>query len=155
MIPENFLPEDSSTEGFSLVEFYYEEIDFQLKEPQNLVDWILAVIKQEDRRLVHLNFIFCSDSYLHKINVEYLDHDTLTDVITFPYLDPPDVEGDIFISVDRVRENAQQLKLGFEEELNRVMIHGVLHLCGYGDKSAAEKEQMNSKENEALAQLNT
>lgn len=153
MIPENFLPEDNSTEDFSFVEFYYEDIDFQLEQPQVLIDWILAVIRHEKRRVVHLNFIFCSDPYLHKINVEYLDHDTLTDVITFPYLDPPDVEGDIFISVDRVGENARQLKLGFEEELHRVMIHGVLHLCGYSDSTPTQKTQMGEKENEALALL--
>lgn len=82
-----------------------------------------------------LNFIFCSDDYLLRLNVEYLDHDTLTDIITFPYADPPSIHGDIFISIDRVRDNAADFKVTFEQELNRVMAHGVLHLCGYGNET--------------------
>ena len=153
MIPENFPLEESSEQSFNLIDFYFEETDFRLEEVHVLIDWILEVVKKENRNLVHLNFIFCSDQYLHKINVEYLDHDTLTDVITFPYLAPPDIEGDIFISVDRVKENAENLNVEFLKELYRVMIHGVLHLVGYGDKSDIEKKKMRDKEDESLQLL--
>jgi probable rRNA maturation factor len=112
----------------------------------------MKIIQEEGQRLVALTFIFCSDEYLHKINVEYLDHDTLTDIITFPYRQLPEVEGDIFISLDRIKENARQFDTSFENELLRVIIHGVYHLCGYGDKSEEEAVTMRSKENHALEQ---
>ena len=97
-------------------------------------------------QLIGLSYIFCSDAYLHNINVEYLNHDTLTDIITFPYLSPPEIEGDIFISVDRIRENAQTFQVTFEQELHRVIIHGVLHLCGQGDKTEEEDTQVEAGE---------
>ena len=135
----------------ALVSFHSEDIDFKLEQEIAIQTWIKAVIEQQEAKLVGLSYIFCSDAYLHNINVEYLNHDTLTDIITFPYLSPPDVEGDIFISVDRVRENAQTFQVPFEQELRRVIIHGVLHLCGQGDKTEQEAAQMRQKENEALA----
>lgn len=134
----------------ALVSFHSEDIDFKLEQETAIQTWIKAVIEQQEAKLVGLSYIFCSDAYLHNINVEYLNHDTLTDIITFPYLSPPDVEGDIFISVDRVRENAQTFQVPFEQELRRVIIHGVLHLCGQGDKTEQEAAQMRQKENEAL-----
>lgn len=149
-IPFILPPDDneSSAEGITYQE---ESINFELADPEKITPWIETVIKQENCRLSLLNFVFCSDEYLHQINVEYLNHDTLTDIITFPYTEPPLIHGDIFISIDRIRDNAKHLKIDFTDELHRVMIHGVLHLCGYGDKNAAEKLQMTQKENEALA----
>ncbi len=118
---------------------------------ESYLPWIQAVLRQEKADLIRVQFIFCSDAYLHQLNLTYLGHDTLTDVITFPYQAPPRIEGDIFISVERVRENAAQLRVPEKEELDRVMIHGVLHLCGYSDKSPDEKHIMTQKENEALS----
>lgn len=132
------------------INFYSEDIDFSLNNSPQLCNWIYRTIKSESKKLIHLNFIFCSDKYLHKINVEYLDHDTYTDVITFPYAKGDTIEGDIFISVDRIKENAIQFNVDFEHELHRVMIHGVLHLIGYGDKSIEDKELMTKKEDEYL-----
>lgn len=134
--------------------FHMEDIEFELQHTEQLMSWIESVIQLEHKSLKQLNFIFCSDDYLHNINVEYLNHDTLTDVITFPYAKLPSVEGDIFISVERIKENGKVFEVSFLEELHRVMIHGVLHLCGYGDKTATAKAKMTQKENEALLLLN-
>lgn len=130
--------------------FHQEDTSFQLQDEAKYVDWIQLVIQHESAQLTQLNYIFCSDPALLKINLEYLDHDTYTDIITFPYASPPSIEGDIFISVDRVKDNAIQFQHAFEEELKRVMIHGVLHLCGYGDKSPEEKQLMRQKEEESM-----
>lgn len=131
--------------------FEQEDIDFELpNDEQRYIDWIQYIIKKEKKELLQLTYIFCSDSYLHQINVEYLNHDTLTDIITFPYTEPPLVEGDIFISIDRVKENAVKYGVSFEDELHRVIIHGVLHLCGYPDKTEEEAKVMRKKEEEAL-----
>jgi len=135
------------------IEFHSEDIDFQISHVDQLRSWISQTIADENGKLIHLNYIFCSDAYLHQINVEYLDHDTFTDVITFPYLTPPNIEGDIFISIDRIKENATSFDVGLLPELYRVMIHGLLHLCGYGDKTPEEKMRMTEKENEKLAKL--
>lgn len=140
-------------EAMQAIEFYFEDIDFQLDHAEKLTAWVLRVLDAEQARLVHLNFIFCSDPYLHKINLEYLEHDTLTDVITFPYLDPPDIEGDIFISIDRIKENAEAFNVPYLKELYRVMVHGVLHLCGYGDKDPKEEKIMRAKEDAYLEWL--
>ncbi len=137
------------------IEFSSEEIEFELKDEQAAIDWLQKIIEQAGCVLRSLNFIFCSDEYLHRLNVEYLDHDTLTDIITFPYAKPPTIEGDIFISIDRVRDNAQDFKVTFEQELHRVMAHGVLHLCGFGDKTPEEQKVMRKKEDEALEILNS
>jgi rRNA maturation RNase YbeY len=104
---------------------------------------------------VSLSFIFCSDDYLHQINVEYLHHDTLTDVITFEYTaaNSDAIEGDIFISIDRIKENAAEFQVPFEVELHRIMVHGTLHLLGYSDKSPNDKALMTEKENFYLQQL--
>jgi probable rRNA maturation factor len=139
-----------SLEADALIEFHSEDIDFELENPPLVADWITNIIKAEDFQLQHLSFIFCSDPYLHHLNVQYLNHDTLTDIITFPYANPPLLEGDIFISIDRVEENAQTYHASFEGELHRVMAHGVLHLCGYSDKTPEDKTKMTEKENEAL-----
>ena len=126
-----------------------EDVDFQLVS-QNLVSsWIEKTIETEGATLGAVSYIFCSDDYLHQMNVEYLNHDTLTDVITFPYNDNP-IEGDIFISIDRVKDNAQDLNIAFNDELHRVMIHGVLHLCGYSDETDEQEAEMRRKEDEYL-----
>jgi rRNA maturation RNase YbeY len=114
--------------------------------------WIFETIKAEQKQLGELNYIFCSDEYLLKINKEYLNHDTLTDIITFDNSEEAlTIEGDIFISIERVQENAQELKVSFEEELARVMIHGVLHLVGYKDKTLEDSQKMRAKEDHYLS----
>ncbi len=113
--------------------------------------WLQEVINRESCRLHGISYIFCSDEYLHRLNVHFLQHDTYTDIITFPYSAPPAVEGDIYISIDRVKENAGSFGTEFDTELHRVMVHGVLHLCGYGDKTDEEEVNMRQKENEYLA----
>lgn len=132
------------------ISFFTEDIDFQLSNPKQIHKWIKMIILKENHTLSYLNYIFCSDQYLLKINQEYLDHDTYTDIITFPYASSPIVESDIYISIDRIKENSTLFKTSFLSELHRVVIHGVLHLCGYADKENKEKEIMREKENEAL-----
>ena len=129
-----------------------EDIDFQLISQDSLSVWIEKTIETEGATLGAVSYIFCSDDYLHQMNVEYLNHDTLTDVITFPYNDNP-IEGDIFISIDRVKDNAQDLGVAFDDELHRVMIHGVLHLCGYSDETDEQEAEMRQKEDEYLKKL--
>ena len=141
----HFLEEEEN-----VISFFSEDIDFKLVQQERVARWIEAVIKKENARLQAMNYIFCSDQYLHQLNVKYLNHDTLTDIITFPYSQAPTIEGDLFISIERVKENAKQLGLSFEEELHRVIIHGVLHLCGYGDKTESEAKLMRQKEAEML-----
>ena len=136
------------------INFHSENIDFSLPNSSTIFSWIESTIHLEGKKLNHLNFIFCDDEYLHQINVEYLNHDTLTDVITFPYSEGEIIEGDIFISIDRIQENSKIFKISFDEELHRVMIHGTLHLLGYLDKTVADKTQMTQKENEYLSRLN-
>ena len=133
--------------------FHSENIDFSLSQPSLIFDWICKTIESEAKQLRHLNFIFCNDEYLHKINLEYLNHDTYTDVITFPYSEGEIIEGDIFISIERIKENSNKFEVDFDNELYRVMIHGVLHLLGYLDKSPEDKVLMTKKENEYLLKL--
>lgn len=134
------------------ISFFVEDITFVLRQKQKVREWINDVIKSEGfSRIAELNFIFCSDEYLLDINKEYLDHDTYTDIITFDSSEVEDViAGDIFISIERVRENAEKFSVVETDELHRVIVHGVLHLCGYMDKSKEEKNTMTSKENEYL-----
>jgi rRNA maturation RNase YbeY len=146
----SFIKFPSSPEEKGNIVFSSEEIDFCLENEKIIRDWLKEIIEREEKELLSLNFIFCSDEYLYDMNVEYLEHDTFTDVITFPYSAPPIIEGDIFISIDRIKENAKKFKVSFTNELHRVMAHGVLHLCGLGDKSDQEASVMRQKENEAL-----
>jgi rRNA maturation RNase YbeY len=148
-------PFDTDAELEAGISFHDEGSGFMPAHPEKLYTWIEEVIHREGCQLRQLTYIFCSDQYLHQINLEYLNHDTYTDIITFPYDEPPIIHSDIFISVERVRENADTLMVSFEQELHRVIIHGVLHLCGYPDKSEAEARKMRSKEDEALALLNS
>ena len=134
------------------VNFFQEEIQFELENKQATINWIKRVVKAENCLLEELNYIFCTDSYLYKMNLEHLGHDTLTDIITFDNSEMPNqIEGDIFISIDRVKDNASDLDLAFEDELHRVMIHGVLHLIGYGYKTEEEKMKMRKKEEACLS----
>ncbi|MBC5774581.1 rRNA maturation RNase YbeY [Pontibacter sp. KCTC 32443] len=134
------------------IEFYSEDIAFSLSNPEQVSDWIASIIEQHDFELAGLTYIFCSDEYLHQINVEYLDHDTLTDIITFDNADEEGtVEGDIFVSIDRVRDNAQTLGIPFEDELHRVLIHGVLHLLGFKDKTEEQEAVMRKQEDSCLS----
>ena len=143
-------------EEHTMAEISYESegISYALdeKEQERLTEWIHKVAAHENKGIQAITFVFCSDDYLHRMNVEHLQHDTLTDVITFPYSKNP-IEGDIFISIDRIEENAATFGVSFEEELRRVMIHGVLHICGYKDKTKKDKALMTQKENEALGLL--
>lgn len=137
------------------ISFFSEDVDFQLTNEPTIVKWIIQVISQYKHQLASLTYIFCSDSYLHQINVSFLQHDTFTDIITFPYAKSPLVESDIFISIDRVRENAKTYDVPFDRELNRVIIHGVLHLCGLKDKSEVEAKRMREAENDCLMLLDS
>ncbi len=130
------------------INLFEEDISIKIKNKLNLKRWIKATILAEHKTLGELNYVFCSDEYLHEMNVEYLKHDTLTDIITFDNSEVEDeITGDIFISVDRVVDNARKFEVSIEEELHRVMVHGVLHLIGYKDKKKEEKETMRFKEN--------
>ena len=130
----------------SPIQFFTEDIDFDLQQSEQIIHWIKSVVIDENWQLTTINFIFCSDAYLYKMNMDYLQHDTLTDVITF-YYSTETIEGDIFISIDRVKDNAKDLNISFSDELHRVMIHGTLHLLGYGDKTPEEQQEMTTKEN--------
>lgn len=127
--------------------------DFILDDKCSLSDWLKSVIQAEGKDVGEVVFIFCNDDYLHDLNVRYLSHDTLTDVISFDYTSGNIISGDIFISVERVRDNSQDFDVDFSNELNRVMVHGILHFCGYKDKSDVESENMRVKENLYLALL--
>lgn len=131
--------------------FFTEDIDFQIDSVDSLVDWIMESIRRENKNCGTLNFIFCSDNYLLEINQSYLKHDTFTDIITFNYVEKDTISGDIFISIDRVRENAKELQTEFYSELKRVIIHGVLHLIGYNDKTSSETQEIRGKEDFYLA----
>ncbi len=134
------------------VSFYFEDVEFELPDEQKLTDWLLGVAESEGKDFVSVSYIFCSDERLRKMNVEFLDHDYYTDVITFPYSDDA-VHGDVFISSDRVADNAQSLGVAFEHELCRVLVHGVLHLAGYLDKTEDAERVMREREDFYLAKL--
>lgn len=135
-----------------MIEFNFET-DFDLADKERLSNWIERTISEEGYEVGDISYVFCDDDYLHKLNMEFLKHDTLTDIISFDYCMGRQINGEIFISVDRVRENAEEFGVSFEQELYRVMIHGILHYCGYGDKTDEEERVMRSKEDGALANL--
>ena len=130
---------------------FNKEVVFQFQNEDFLVKWIGEVVEKENYREGELSFIFCSDAFLLEKNMEFLKHDTLTDIISFDYTIGSLVSGDIFISIERVMENAAAFKVSFEDELHRVMVHGVLHYCGYRDKERDDKELMRSKEDYYLS----
>ena len=135
------------------ISFFCEDIDFILNRKLAIKQWISDVISLENKIKGNISFIFCNDEYLSKINIQYLKHDTLTDIITFDYTDDNHgkISGDIFISIDRVKENSEKLNILFLNELHRVMIHGVLHLMGYKDKTKDSKILMRQKEDKCLS----
>ncbi|TCK67830.1 rRNA maturation RNase YbeY [Winogradskyella wandonensis] len=133
-----------------MISFNYE-IDFKLEDEQRKREWIARLIQEENCSEGEINYIFCSDVYLHKINVQFLNHDTLTDIISFDYSVGKELHGDIYISIDRVRDNAKDFKTTFKQELSRVMAHGVLHYCGYKDKTKSDQELMTLKEDYYLS----
>ena len=135
-----------------MIEFNYE-LDFELSNESDYAAWIEKVIIGYGFELGELNYIFCDDAYLLKLNIEFLEHDTLTDIISFDYTEGKVVGGDIFISLERVKENALELSISVDEEIKRVMIHGVLHYMGYKDKTKEEKDEMRSQEDESISLL--
>jgi len=134
------------------VNYFTEDISYKITNPRKTAAWIKRVALSEKKQIDQLNFIFCSDDYLLKINREYLNHNSYTDIITFPTNESPLViAGDIFISVERVKENAVAFDVDFTNELRRVIIHGVLHLIGFKDKSKDQKKEMREKEDAYLS----
>ncbi len=132
-----------------MVEIFFEDTNDLALDPVEIETWLSKVCIAEDKELGDVNLIFCSDNYLLELNVKHLEHDYYTDIITFDYSEET-ISGDLFISIDRVEDNANSYKVPFSEELNRVIAHGVLHLIGYGDKSEEEAATMRIKESEAL-----
>lgn len=131
--------------------FFEEDIRFPLKEKNKYKIWLKKIAANQNRKIKDLNYIFCSDEYLYQINVDYLNHKTYTDIITFDNSETDkDIEGDIFISIDRVKENAEKENAGFEKELLRVMSHGLLHLMGYKDKNKEDQLLMREMENQSI-----
>ena len=143
------LPFDETESG---VAFTSISIDFNIESEDDLTEWLNAVADSENKVIQSLNYIFCSDDYLHKMNVDFLDHDTLTDIITFELGDASDdnINVEIYISIDRVKDNAISLSQEFESEFKRVLVHGLLHLCGYPDKSKEEALIMRSLEDKYI-----
>lgn len=132
-----------------MISFNYEN-EFELPNEDQIATWISQVILSENKKEGEINYIFCDDEYLLNLNEQYLDHDTLTDIISFDYSIGNEIHGDIFISTERVLENASDFNVTFEEELQRVLVHGVLHYCGYKDKSEADERLMRNKEDEKM-----
>ena len=138
----------------TLIQFFSEELDFSLSDNQQVHDWILNVIQEENQQAGVINIIFCNDDYLLDLNQRFLDRETLTDVIAFDYREESnEVSGDVFISIERIRDNAESFNQSFENEVKRVIIHGILHLCGYADTSAEDKALMTLKEDKYLSLL--
>jgi len=135
------------------INFYKEDFSGRIIDQKKRKNWINFAIEKEKFICGDLSFIFCLDEYLLKINKEYLNHDYYTDIITFNYVEGKTISGDIFISIDRVRDNAQQYGVSFENELSRVIIHGVLHLIGFDDKDESSQLIMRMKEEEYLSEL--
>ena len=132
------------------ISFQNQEVNFVLKEKLKLKSWIKTIVEKEKKKLGQINFVFSSDKEVLKANIQFLSHNTFTDIITFEACEGNTISGDILISVERVKENAQKFETAFATELKRVMIHGVFHLCGYKDKSKGELNLMRKKENAAL-----
>lgn len=134
------------------ISVHFEGLSFDFPQETAISTWLFEAAASEEKAVGEVSFIFCTDDYLHKMNVEYLDHDDLTDVITFPYSES-EIAGDVFISIERVRENAASLGVSFLQELCRVMVHGLLHLAGHSDKTADLRAAMTAKEDFYLARL--
>lgn len=129
-----------------MIDFTFEQINTFELDKILISNWLSNVALSENKNIETISVIFCSDDYLLSVNKEYLNHDYYTDIITFDYSVDTEISGDLFISIDRVKENATEFNVPFLNELHRVLVHGVLHLCGYGDKSPDEETLMRSKE---------
>ena len=129
-------------------EFYFhsEDIQFILNKKPAIISWLSLCIEKEGKTPSDISYVFCSDDFLHKMNVKHLNHNTLTDIITFDYCESNQVIGEMFLSVDRIKDNSEKFKINFDQELHRVMIHGILHLCGYKDKTTDDQKVMSEKE---------
>lgn len=138
------------------IRFHYLDVQFSFRQRSRRKEFLLSIFRREKKLVDSINYIFCTDEYLLSINQQYLKHDTYTDIVTFEISEPgAPVLSDIYISIDRVQENARLLEVTFTTELLRVMIHGVLHLCGYKDKSSVDKKVMTSKEDFYLKLLDS
>jgi len=138
------------------IHFFCEDISYSLAHKNETRSWLSNVAKRHHTQINSLNYIFCSDEYLLKINKAYLDHDYFTDIITFDHSEYSDqIDGDVFISIERVKDNSKNLETDFQQELYRVIIHGLLHLLGFKDKTETEKKQMREKEEACLSLLKT
>lgn len=135
-----------------MINFNYET-EFSLTSEDQISKWVVDTIASENHKLEEINYVFCDDDYLHKLNVEFLNHDTLTDIISFDYSIGKIIQGDIFISIERVADNAKDFGVNFDDELSRVIIHGILHYCGYKDKTEKDAKLMRDKENHYLTKL--
>lgn len=133
--------------------FHCEDVDFTLPNEAKTIEWLTQIITNEKKITGNISYIFCSDEHLLTINKEYLNHDYYTDIITFDYTDKGIISGDIFISLDRIKDHANDYKVTFENELYRVIAHGVLHLIGYNDKTDEEQELMTKMEDTCLSLL--
>jgi rRNA maturation RNase YbeY len=133
-----------------MISFNYET-DFKLEDELKISQWISETIVEEKCKEGEINYIFCNDDYLHKINLDFLNHDTFTDIISFDYSVGKELHGDIYISVNRVQENSSIFQVSMKDEMSRVMIHGILHYCGLKDKSKEEEKEMRLKEDYYLA----
>jgi len=131
------------------IEFHGADVEFVWEHEEQVANWVDTIITLEEEELQHLNIIWCTDEYLLKINQDHLNHDYYTDIITFHY-DEEVINGELYISIDRVKDNAEKLQIEFDQELKRIVIHGVLHLCGYGDKTEEEIAIMREKEEACL-----
>jgi len=135
------------------IQFFSEEIDFKISHPELIQEWIKTIITNHNQTIENINYIFCTDEYLLQVNKEHLNHNYYTDIITFDLSDTEKIEADLFISIDRIKDNAATQNISFETELNRVIIHGVLHLIGYNDKTDEQKRIMRKKEDSCLSLL--
>jgi probable rRNA maturation factor len=133
------------------IRFFYEEVDFKIKNPRKTVNWIEESSKKEKKKINEISYIFCSDNFLQKLNRKFLSHSTLTDIITFDHSDGKFISGEIYISLERVKENSIEFTTTLQNELLRVMIHGILHLCGYKDKKPLDTITMRKKEEAYLS----
>ena len=131
--------------------FFNTETEFALNDESQVASWLVNCIEEEEKKQGEVHYVFCDDDYLLEMNVKYLKHNTLTDIISFDYTMGRLISGDIFISIDRVKENSREFDVSFDDELHRVMVHGLLHFCGYKDKTSREKGLMRSKEDYYLS----
>lgn len=132
-----------------MIEFFSES-SFALKNQKRYRNWITSVVKSEGKKCGDISYIFCDDAYLNAINKDYLNHEDFTDIISFDYCEGEIISGDIFISTERVKENATKFLVEFDEELRRVLVHGILHYCGYKDKTEEDSKLMRKKEEEKM-----